>query len=311
MVIEPSDEELFSCSNKFELLIDNFLTKTFRHYCILLEITDNIRTIFKAKLWRMGKILSKLGGPRKAAQLDTWKMGKQSTWNITINEVEVKGQLLRKRWITEDKLKNEMTKRRKLQSEVDALKTQVKKQAKEIAGVKYGNPTTQRNPKKSWSESSRQLKHKRKKKLANELLHATSFCEDNGFKPCSVKLENTETGIHETLDLTTGKFTPQITEKKNDIHSTLYIKDKYSISDTSYGTHQLQLKRDTHVLRVCRPRNPHTLLLHACTFVCFYLLHHEHVRKHRSYVCMYTRFFTHTHASHGVHAKCTQLHFIV
>ena len=161
-----------------------------------------------------GKTLSKLGGPRKAAQLDTWKKGKQSTWNITINEVEVKCQQLRKRRITEDKLKNEMSKRRKLQSEVDALKTQVKKQAKEIAGVKYGNPTTQRNPKKSWSESSRQLKHKRKKKLANELLHATSFCEDNGFKPCSVELENTEIGIHETLDLTTGKFTPQVTEKR-------------------------------------------------------------------------------------------------
>ena len=77
----------------------------------------------------------------------------------------------------------------------------------------------------------------------------------------------------------------------------------------TYGTHQLQLKRDTRVPHVCRPRNPHALLLHACTFVYFYLLHHEHVRKHTSYVCMYTRFFTHAHASHGIHAKCTQLHF--
>ena len=190
----------------------------------------------------MGKTLSKLGGPRKAAQLDLWKKGKQSTWNITINEAEVKGQLLRKRQITEDKLTNEITKRRKLQGEVDTLKIQVKKQAKEIAGMKYGNPTSQRRPQKSWSESSRQSKHKKKKKLANELLHATSFCEDNGFKPCSVELENTETGIHETIDLSTGKFTPQITEKKEDIHSTLYIKDKYSISDTSY--HELSMLSD-------------------------------------------------------------------
>ena len=68
----------------------------------------------------------------------------------------------------------------------------------------------------------------------------------------------------------------------------------------TYGTHQLQLKRDTRVPRMCRPRNPHALLLHACTFVCFYLLHHKHVRKHTSYVCMYTRFFTYTHVSHGV-----------
>ena len=156
-------------------------TKTFRHYSIPLEITDNIRTIFKAKLWRMGKTVSKLGGPRKAALLDLWKKGKQSRWNMTINEAEVKAQLLRKWRIPEDKLNNEITKHRKLQSEVDALKNQVKKQAKEIAGMKSGNPTSQRRPKKPWSESSRQSKHKKMKKFANELLHGTSFCEDNGF----------------------------------------------------------------------------------------------------------------------------------
>ena len=66
-----------------------------------------------------------------------------------------------------------------------------------------------------------------------------------------------------------------------------------------YGTH-------TRVPRMCRPRKAHALLLHACTFVCFYLLHHEHVRKHTSYVCMYTRFFIHAHTTHGV--TCTQLH---
>ena len=85
--IKLTDEELLSCSNKFELLLDNVITRTFRHYNIPLEITDNI---FKAKLWRMGKALSKLGGPRKAAQLDLWKTGEQSTWNITINETETK-----------------------------------------------------------------------------------------------------------------------------------------------------------------------------------------------------------------------------
>ena len=79
----------------------------------------------------------------------------------------------------------------------------------------------------------------------------------------------------------------------------------YRLQTCTYGTHQLQLKRDTRVPRVCRPRNAHALLLHACSFVCFYLLHHEHVRKHTRYVCMNTRFFIHAHASHGV--TCTQL----
>ena len=29
------------------------------------------------------------------------------------------------------------------------------------------------------------------------------------------------------------------------------------------------------------------------------VLHHEHVEKHTSYICMYTRFFTHACASNG------------
>ena len=74
----------------------------------------------------------------------------------------------------------------------------------------------------------------------------------------------------------------------------------------TYGTHQLQLKRDTRVPCMCRPQNAHAVLLHACNFVCFYPLHHEHMRKHTSYVCMYTRFFIYAHACHGT--TCTQLH---
>ena len=238
--IKPSDEELCASSNKFEIF-DNIITKTFKHYCIPLKATDNIRSIFKLKLWRMGKSIAKLGGPRRVAQLELWKKGEQATWNITINEAEVKSQILRKRKITEDKLQNEITKRRKLQSEVEGLKTQVIQQEKEIAGLKYGNPILRR-PKKSWSQSSRQSQHKKKKKITNKLLHVTSFCEDNGFKLHGVELENTETGIHEAVDLSTGKFVPQVTGKNNDIHSTLYIKDKYSISDTSY--HELSILSD-------------------------------------------------------------------
>ena len=107
--------------------------------------------------------------------------------------------------------------------------------------MKYGNPTLHR-PKKSWSESSRQSQHKRKKKVADQLMYATTFCKDDGFKLCSIEIENIDTGIHETLDLSTGKFTPHITEKNNSIHSTLYIKDKYSISDFSY--HELSMLSD-------------------------------------------------------------------
>ena len=201
-------------------------------------------------------MVSKLGGPRKAAQLDLWRTGEQSIWSITINEAEVIAQLLRKRRTTEDKLENETNKRRKLEGEVNELSKQVKKQAKEIAQLKSGNSTTQQyHQKKSWSESSRQAKQK---KIANDLLHATRFCKDSSFKPCSIELQNIETGFHETLNLSTGKFTPQATENKYDIHSTLYIKDKHSISDTSY--HELSMLSDLPSSKQIQ-RLKHTLTL--------------------------------------------------
>ena len=151
------------------------------------------------------KLGAVLRGPRQAAQLDLWRNGKQSTWSITINETEVTVLLLRKRKITQDKLENKTTKRKKLQGEVDK---QAKKQAKEIEQMKSGNLTTQKyHHKRSWSESFRQAKHKKKKKNANDLLHATSFCKDSVFKPCSVNIQNIKTGSHDTLDLSIGKFT--------------------------------------------------------------------------------------------------------
>jgi len=53
---------------------------------------------------------------------------------------------------------------------------------------------------------------------------------------CNIELENIETGKHELIDFTTGKFTKVCTEEKvkDTLHSTLYVKDKYSIADAGY-----------------------------------------------------------------------------
>jgi len=68
------------------------------------------------------------------------------------------------------------------------------------------------------------------------LTGATNFCEMIGFKTCSVKLGgNLETGIHEMVDLSTGKFTAKpVNNKEDDIYSVLYEKDKLSIPDNGY-----------------------------------------------------------------------------
>ena len=75
----------------------------------------------------MEKASIKNGGKGRNAQLDCWKTGKDATWNMTINETEVKTQMLRKRRITEDRLKDETAKRQKLESLVDSLRKTVQK----------------------------------------------------------------------------------------------------------------------------------------------------------------------------------------
>jgi len=58
-----------------QLLIKRIIIKTFKHYHILLDISDTIRDSFRVKLWRMGKLFSKQGTKSQQAQLEKWKEG--------------------------------------------------------------------------------------------------------------------------------------------------------------------------------------------------------------------------------------------
>ena len=161
---------------------------------------------------------------------------------VTINEAEVTSQLLRKRKATSECLREEQSKRQKMQKELDTVNKQVKQQAQQITALKFGNPVP-RHQRKPWSESSRQLQYKRRKQLASQLSDATSFSKTIGFKACSIELENIETGQHEMVDLASGKFTAkQVNMMEDNASSILYVKDKFAISDTSY--HELSMISD-------------------------------------------------------------------
>jgi len=58
---------------------------------------------------------------------------------ISINETKVKMQFLRKRRITEDKSKDQTSKRKKLECDVDSLKKTLEKQQIQILNLKLGN----------------------------------------------------------------------------------------------------------------------------------------------------------------------------
>lgn len=97
-----------------QLALERVITKVFSQYAIPLEISDAIRSTFKAKLWRVGKLYSKQGGTKRQEQLMKWKDGKDSLWNLTVNEVEVNRQLLKRKRSVEVQIKEECVKRKNL-----------------------------------------------------------------------------------------------------------------------------------------------------------------------------------------------------
>ena len=113
----------------------------------------------------MGNSYHSLGGScGKQKQLQKWKESIHATWKLTVNVTEVNSQLLRKRKRDELKLKDETSKRRKVENENRELKSTVKKQAKKIAGLQSKTSTVCRRPSKPWSKYSRQQKYNIKRR---------------------------------------------------------------------------------------------------------------------------------------------------
>ena len=85
VAIVSSDE--YSC---VKMALELTITKGFNHYTVPFEITDTIRATFEAKLWRIRKSFSTLGGQQWPLQLSKWKDGPEANWMFTINEIEDK-----------------------------------------------------------------------------------------------------------------------------------------------------------------------------------------------------------------------------
>ena len=100
-----------------QIFVERVIRKTFSHYSIPLDITDNIRGIFKSKLWRMGKLVSTLGTKNRKAQLLMWKDGKDAAWKFTVGEAEVNDQVLCRKCSIED-VETEKAKRKCLEEKL-------------------------------------------------------------------------------------------------------------------------------------------------------------------------------------------------
>lgn len=263
-----------------QLAYERVITKTFTHYKIPLEITDTIRTTFKSKLHRMGKLLSGSGGKKRLRRLNEWK---ESVWEFKVGKAELNNLLktrkrkleaqiseeICKRKKVEAQISEEISKRKEVESVIPELVKERNKLKSEVNVLKDANKFLQKaigstkvhSNLKSWEDCSRQQHHNRKKQLAGKIENALSFCEDRGFKPCSVELQNVNTGDSEVLDISTGSFSNkenQVSDPASKVYSTLYVKDKYSISDQAL--HELSaivpdMPRSYQVKRVTREIN--------------------------------------------------------
>ena len=198
------------------------------------KLLNPIRQTFKSKLRRMGMQFGKLGSKSRLIKLDQWRHGKNSEWKFVIDGVK----LLHQKKKIEAQLNEEVVKRRKCEEEV--LKLQ--------KTILHQESSQKKSSRKPLSEVSRQQQYNRKKKMASSIKKSLNCCEYEGFQPCLLELKDKNTGDQLTLDVNKGTFAyKDIKETKysttsSRTHSTLYVKDKFSVSNEAY--HELSIISD-------------------------------------------------------------------
>ena len=88
--ISVISENLSCCQAALECVIT-------REYNVCCLIDDDLRALFKAKLWRMGQKISKAGSIARKKILEAWKSGENSLWEIQINAENFKKQLAKEK----------------------------------------------------------------------------------------------------------------------------------------------------------------------------------------------------------------------
>ena len=233
-----------------QILLERVIRKTFKDRSIPLNATDTIRNAFSSKLWRMGKCFATLGSKRREAQLLKWKEGPDAVWTFTVGESEINKQLLHRKRSMEEELHAETTKRRCLEVKVDKLQTKVKQQAQVIINT---NVSRKKYLKKPLADCSRQQQYNRKKKMIKEVNTSLSVCKTEGYDPQYLEIQSKETGNCEVIDLSgesvsdRSNKTLSIFDKSNRngsdyVHSSLYVKDKFGVSNEAY--HELSMLSD-------------------------------------------------------------------
>ena len=212
------------------MAIERVILKVFSKYSIDTEVTEQIRSTFKTKLWRMGNKLSKIGGLKHLQVIDDWK---NSFWPLTI--VDMGKRLMFRKRSLEKSLENEVSKRLKLEADIQELRKKRKEQENVITTLQKENKKGRGSSSKIWNDYS--ARHQRAK-CKEFVTTALSIVNDRHFVPQSVEVTHTDSGKREVIDLDKGTFVTKANSSQSvndDITGfALYVKDKFLLSDAAY-----------------------------------------------------------------------------
>ena len=127
----------------------------------------------------------------------------------------------------------------KLKEVTNQLQILEKSNARLSDSLRGRTHSTTKRKRKDWTDCSAQYQRQQIKKVKQDVKTALSFAETENFKPISVGLVNKNT--QELIHVDCNKV-PVPADKKDDklvVEKTLYIKDRYNISNVSY--HELAM----------------------------------------------------------------------
>ena len=233
-------------------------------------ITESVRSLFKAKLWRMGQRLAKVGSIKRKSILDSWKV---STWEIHVDAAAVNIELIRSKEICEQQLSEEKQKRMRVENDlrasqqslsketcerqqvlrelkstknelkqVEKANEQLKKSNKRLSSevVAQGNPKKRRRS--DLTTVSRQQQWFRRKQIQSDIQQSLLFLEDEGACATSITLVHSESKHTEVINLQPNSL-PQCSSEQGEVDShmnmVLYVKERFGLSNAAY--HQLSM----------------------------------------------------------------------
>ena len=248
-----------------QVKLERVIRRTYAEYGLSrYPITKGVRSLFKAKLWRMGQRLAKVGSIKRKTILDGWK---ESTWEIQIVAAEVNIELLRLKEVCEQDLLAEKQTRLRLEDNLTASQNSLSKEKSERQQVlseltstkcelnrveKMNEQLTksnkrlssevvaQGNPKKRKRSDittvSRQQQWLRRKQLQSDIQQSLLFLEDEGASATSVTLVHTESRHTEVINLQSNASpnSPEQVEADNQMKMVLYVKERFGLSNSAY-----------------------------------------------------------------------------